>query len=287
VLPLFAGVHAFAPAPPGSANPHAGAMPKATPGSANPHARSAPSPWSEMADYTLTVKVPPKGDAGTWKVRTFADPSDMVVEIDTPAAKGRTKGTIMLVSGQGIAVKGYTPEAGFEVDPLDVAILNLKVLTQLLDAAAPKGPDGVTGKVAVSAKEQKSPIIAQTPTANASFLPPWSLKGSLERLEGGRIAFSLELDVPNGDKPAERAKWHYAGTASGSAKGRALDEGTSLAGWTAYNLAPKEAKGSHSLLRFGATKLDGPFATVKDLRTALAKIPPPAAPSKPMPSKKP
>jgi hypothetical protein len=108
----------------------------------------------------------------------------------------------------------------------------------------------------------------------------------VERVDG-RIAFNLELDVPNGEKPSERAKWHYSGTASGTTKGRVLDDGTSLAGWTAYDLAPKDSKGTHSLLRFGATKLDGPFATVKDLRAALARIPAPAAPTKPMPAKKP
>jgi hypothetical protein len=190
------------------------------------------------------------------------------------------------VSGQGIATKGFTPEAGYEVDPLDAAILNLKVLTQLLDAAAPKGPVEVKGKATVSVKEGKTPIVASTPTANASFRAPWSLRGTLERKDGGAFAFQLELEVPNAEKPAERLKWIFSGEASGAVKDRILDDGMSLAGWTAYNLAPKESKSTHSLLRFGTTKLDGPFATLKDLRVALAKIPPPAPP-KPSPAKKP
>jgi hypothetical protein len=291
-LPLLAGAQTLPPATPCSANPHAGpqGMPKALPGSANPHAKAAPSPWADFGDYTLTAKVPPKGDTATWKFRTFADPADVVVELDTPAPKGRTKGSIMLLSGQGIATKGFTPEAGYEVDPLDVAIVNLKVLTQLLDAAAPGGPAAVKGKVAVSAREEKSPIIANTPSSNARFLAPWSLKGTVERLDAGTVAFNLELDVPDGEKPKDRVKWTFTGKASGSTKGRVLEDGMSLAGWTAYNLDPKakEGKKSHSTLKFGTTKLDGPFATVKDLRTYLAKIPPPPpAPSKPMPAKKP
>jgi multisubunit Na+/H+ antiporter MnhC subunit len=43
------------------------------------HDKAPPSPWSELADYTLTVKVPPKGETGTWKFRTFADPADVIV----------------------------------------------------------------------------------------------------------------------------------------------------------------------------------------------------------------
>ena len=32
-----------------------------------------------------------------------------------------------------LATRGFTPEPGFELDPLDVAVLNLKILTRLLD----------------------------------------------------------------------------------------------------------------------------------------------------------
>lgn len=235
----------------------------------SPHAKEAPSPWAVLADYSLTVKVPPKGDTGTWRVRTFEDPADVVVDLDTPGPKGRTKGTIMLVGGQAIATRGYVPEKGYEVDALDAAIVNLKVATRLLDAAVPGGPAAVKDKQAVSARDDRTPIVASTPSANAQFNAPWSLQGTVERTAAGAIAFRLELDTP-GAKPGERSRWVFSGTASGSAKGRALDAAMSLSGWTAYTLGPpKGAKPSHATLRFGATPLPGPFATLKDLRAAL------------------
>lgn len=280
-LPFAAA--AQAPAKPAGHPPAA----KAAPGTPSPHAKEVPSPWAELADYTITVKVPPKGDTGTWKIRTYADPADVMVELDTPAPQGRTKGTIVLVGGQGIAVKGFAPEPGFEVDPLDAAIVNLKVLTQLLDAAAPGGPDKVKGKASVSRGEVKLPILASTPTATARFLAPWKLKGTLDRVDAKTVSFSLELDVPVADKSAERAVWTFTGTAGGSTAGRTLEDATSLAGFTAYNLAPKNAQQTHSTLKFGATKLPGPLATVKDLRQALATIPPPPPPKAPMPATKP
>jgi len=235
----------------------------------------APSPWSELADYTLTVKVPPKGDTGTWKIRTFADPSDVVVELDTPAPKGRTRGTIMLVDGQAIVARGFALEPGFEVDPLDAAILNLKVLTRLLDAALPGGPAALKGKRAVNAREEKTPIVASTPSATARFNAPWSLKGSVDRVDADTIAFRLELEAPGGGKPSDRARWTFSGSASGTAKGRVLDSSLSLAGWTAYGIGPAKSSDpkAHSTLRFGATRLPGPFATLKDLRAALSKQP--------------
>jgi len=207
--------------------------------------------------------------------RNGADPADVVVDLDTPAAKGRTKGNLMLVGGQAIATKGFTPEKGYEVDPLDVAVLNLKVLTRLLDAAAPGGPASVKGKVAVNAGDEKTPIYVSTPTANATFRAPWKLKGTVERVDAGTIAFRLEIDVAAGDKPGERVKWSYSGQAGGDPRGRVLEGATSLAGWTVYSIGPPKSDKpqSHTTLRFAATPLPGPFATLKDLRAALAKNP--------------
>jgi hypothetical protein len=100
--------------------------------------------------------------------------------------------------------RGFALEPGFEVDPLDAAILNLKVLAGLPSSAA--GPPG---------------------------------------------------------------------SASGGAMDRVLDSSLSLAGWTAYGIGPAKSSDpkAHSTLRFGATRLPGPFATLKDLRAALSRQP--------------
>lgn len=234
-------------------------------------AAAPPSPWSAFADYALTVKVPPRGEAGTWTFRTYADPADVMVEMDTPGPKGRTRGSLLLVGGQAIATKGFAPEPGYEVDPLDAAIVNLKLLVRLLDAAAPGGPASLTGKLAVDAREAKSAIVVSTPTANARLGAPWALTGTLERTGAGAIRFALAVETP-GEKPKEKARWSFSGTASGASRDRVLDPATRLAGWTLYALGPvKTTKpaSSHTALRFGATKLSGPFATLEDLRAAL------------------
>jgi len=233
-------------------------------------ARAPASPWSEMAEYTLSVKVPPKGDTGRWTFQSYADPGDVLIDLDTPGAKGRSKGSLMLVSGNAIAAKGFALEPGFELDPLDVAVVNLKVLTRLLDTAVPGGPAALKGKQAVNAREDKMPILVSTPSANAKFNAPWTLKGTVERMDTSTIAFQFEVEVPKADKPAERERWTFSGKASGTSEGRVLDNSMALAGWTAYRIGPaKGAKPSHTSLQFAATKLAGPYATLKDLRAAL------------------
>ena len=234
---------------------------------ANPHAAKA-SPWAELADYAITAKVPPKGEAASWKFRAFADAADLAVELDTPAAKGRTRGSLLLVGGEALAVRGFEPEKGFEIDVLDVAVLNLKIVTQLLEAAMPKGPAAVTASHAVRHRNDKVPLVVSTPTSNAQFGAPWSLKGTVRRVDARTVAFDLEVEAAGAAK-GERARWSFAGTAAGAAKDRKLDDATSLAGWSAWRFGPDGKKGSHAGLKFAATRLDGPFATVRDLRANL------------------
>jgi hypothetical protein len=259
--PALALAQAPAKAPPLPANAPA----------ANPHSAPA-SPWGKVPEIVLTLKVPPKGDTGTWRIRTFDDPADIQVELDTPAAKGRTKGTLLLVAGAGIAVKGFVPEKGFEIDPLDGAVVHLRLLTKILTDALPNGPEGVTGTQAVNLKETQRPLVAFTPSLNLKFDAPWAVTGKVTRKDAQTLTYDLTLETA-GAKAGERVKFGLAGTLGGKARERWLDDGMALAGFTAYRLGAGEKKGNHATLSFGATKLAGPFKTVKDLRAELVKKP--------------
>ena len=247
------------------------AMPPKSPDPAqgNPHA-TPPSPWADLAEYSISLKVPPKGETGNWRIRTFDDPADVSIELDTPAAKGRTKGTLLLVGGQAIAFRGFAPEAGFEIDPLDAAIVNLKLVTNLLTRAEPAGPDAVKAVTAVKLRDDKQPIVAYTRSLNMQFNAPWSVTGQVKRVDASTVSYDLTIEAP-GAKAGERLKWQLKGTAGGASRAKALDDAMSLSGWTAYRLAPPSSKTGHTTLSFGTQKLPGPFATMKDLRSALAK----------------
>jgi hypothetical protein len=248
-------------------------MPTATPDSAkgNPHA-PPPSPWSDVTEYAISLKVPPKGDTGTWKIRTFDDPGDVAIELDTPAAKGRTRGALLLVGGQALAFRGFTPEAGFEIDPLDTAVVNLKLVTNLLARIEPAGPQAVKSPVAVKLSDDKMPLVAYTRSLTLQFNAPWSVTGQVTRTDAKTIAWDLAIEAPGG-KPGERLTWQVKGSAGGAARGKALDDAMALAGYAVHRLAPPVSKTGHSTLTFGTKALAGPFATLKDLRAALAKAP--------------
>ena len=259
-------------APAQSPAPAKPAMPANHPPIGGPQAKEPASPWADFADYALTVKVPPKGESGTWKIRAYADPSDVLVELDTPAARGRNRGTILLLGGQHLAVKGVALEPGFELDPLDAAIVSLKSLTRLLDKAVPAGPAALKGKQSVSARDDRTPIEASTPTASTRFGTPWSLKGTVARVDANTVSFELEIEAPFGEKGDKRARWTFSGTAAGAARSRSLEDGMSLAGWTAYSIGPgTSGRTGHASLRFRATKLPGTFATLGDLRAAASR----------------
>jgi len=239
------------------------------PSQGNPHA-TPPSPWADLAEYSIALTVPPKGETGNWKIRTFDDPADVSIELDTPAARGRTKGTLLLVGGQAIAIKGFAPEAGFEIDPLDTAIVNLKLVTNLLTRAEPAGPEAVKAARAVNMRDDKQALVAFTRSLNLQFNAPWSVTGQVKRVDAKTVSYDLVIEAP-GAKAGERAKWRLKGTAGGASRAKALDDAMSLGGWTAWRLAAPTPKTGHTTLTFGAQKLPGPFATMKDLRAALAK----------------
>jgi hypothetical protein len=247
------------------------AMPPKAPDPAqgNPHATPA-SPWTDLAEYEISLKVPPKGETGNWKIRTFDDPSDVAIELDTPAANGRTRGTLLLVGGQAIAYRGFTPEAGFEIDPLDTAIVNLKLVTNLLTRIAPEGPDAVKAVTPVKIGDVKQALVAYTRSLNLTFSAPWTVTGQLKRVDPKSIAYDLTIEAP-GAKAGERLKWQLKGTAGGASRGKSLEDAMPLTGWTVHRLAPPASKTGHTTLTFGTQKLPGPFATMKDLRSTLAK----------------
>jgi hypothetical protein len=247
------------------------AMPPADPAKGNPHAAPA-SPWGDLAEYAIALSVPPKGDTGNWKIRTFDDPADVSIELDTPAPKGRTKGTLLLVGGQAIAFKGFEPEKGFEIDPLDAAIVNLRLAVNLLTKVAPDGPVAIKGATPVKLSDAKQPLVAATRSITLQFPAPWSVTGQVKRADAATVAFDLVIEAA-GAKPGEKLKWTLKGTAGGASRAAALADALPLAGYTAYRLAPPASKTGHTTLTFGTQKLAGPFASVKDLRAALAKAP--------------
>jgi hypothetical protein len=241
------------------------------PAQGNPHA-TPPSPWTDLAEYTIALTVPPAAATGNWTIRTFDDPADVAIELDTPAAKGRTRGSLLLVGGQAIAIKGFAPEAGFEIDPLDTAIVNLKLLTNLLTRVEPAGPDAVKAVRAVKLADDKKALVAYTRSLNLQFNAPWAVTGQVKRVDAKSVAYDLTIEAP-GPKAGERLKWRLKGTAGGPAREAALGDALSLAGWSAWRLAAPASKTGHTTLTFGTQKLPGPFATMKDLRAALARAP--------------
>lgn len=247
------------------------AMPPVDPAKGNPHAVPA-SPWGDLAEYAISLTVPPKGDTGHWKIRTFDDPADVSIELDTPAAKGRSKGTLLLVGGQALAFKGFEPEKGFEIDPLDAAIVNLRLAVNLLTKAAPDGPVAVKAALPVKLADAKLPLIASTRSMNLQFPAPWSVTGQLKRADASTIAFDLVIEAA-GAKPGEKLRWTLKGTAGGASRAPTLPDSLPLAGFSAHRFAPRTQKPGHSSLTFGTQKIAGPYATVKDLRAALAKAP--------------
>lgn len=76
-------------------------------------------------------------------------------------------GSLMLISGNWLAIKNLPVEKGYEIDELDGEVLTLKMLFALLDKAAPAGPGSVSAVKTIRVSGE-SEIPINTYTAGAA-----------------------------------------------------------------------------------------------------------------------
>jgi hypothetical protein len=64
---------------------------------------------------------------------------------------------MMVINGQSqwMLAKNVPLEKGYEIDALDGVVLNLKLVLELLRAAAPGGPTGIKQKTTLDTKEDR------------------------------------------------------------------------------------------------------------------------------------
>ncbi len=99
----------------------------------------------------------------------------------------------MVINGrsQWMLTKNVPLEKGYEIDPLDGAVLNLKLVLEFLRAAAPGGPTAVQGKTTVNIKEEIRSIAVNTASASGGLEAPRTLHAMIEPTTAGHWSFDL------------------------------------------------------------------------------------------------
>lgn len=168
---------------------------------------------------------------------------------------------IMVINGrsQWMLTKNVPLEKGYEIDPLDGAVLNLKLVLELLRAAAPDGPTAVKEKTTVTVKEDTQSIEVNTGSASGGLEAPWTLHATIEPTAPGRWSFDLSAKH-------DRAI-HTTGTWQKEDTAPTFADEMSLNGWKIFRIGPiKTTDGNSTILDYGAQVSNASAKTLGELR---------------------
>jgi len=225
--------------------------------------------WDRLNVFTLKMTGPGPLDEVTWRGAASLTSGDIRIDVEQSTDGKKQKGTMMVVAGRVLAVRGLELPEGAEIDSLDAAALSLRMVTASLARALPAGPDAVKERTKVDYLETNSALQAGTQSAGASIPPPWSLKGFVEPQRAGAINFELDLTAGTPIKPETYYIIRYSGSLATSPSAPGIVDSTSLRGWTVYSLGPRSRKqGSSTIMDYGASKNARSPRTVGQLRAA-------------------
>jgi hypothetical protein len=171
---------------------------------------------------------------------------DMKITIDT-TEKGRQQSEIMLVSGQcqWMLTKGMPLEKGYEIDALDVPVLNFKLALELLRAAAPGGPREIKKKTTFNVQEDRRSIAVNTASASGGLEAPWTLQATIEPTTADQWSFELSVK--------HKETIHFSGTWQKEATPPTFGDDLPLDGWQVLSIGPiKTTDENGTILDYGA-----------------------------------
>jgi hypothetical protein len=223
--------------------------------------------WAE-ADH-IVVQTTRPNDSSYWRIELQTTPQDSArIDIEVRDDKQTEKGTILVVE-RGMATKDLTVVQGYEIDALDVPVLQTQLVLALLRRAFPRGPAAVREEDRVDITERRSRIeVAAGHAAFAVYGVPWSLRGAVRRKQGGLIEYALTFTAFVGSVSggqASRLVCQLAGMVRKLPNPFALPDSFALQGWRVFRLGPSLER---SCLDYVARPLETPCRTVAELRQA-------------------
>jgi hypothetical protein len=205
----------------------------------------------------------------TWKGVLAPVSGDARIDAERIEGKEKEAGSLLLLGGKALAVRGLELSPGDEIDALDAPILYLQMVTGALAAALPAGPDAIKKRTGIDHRETRAPLQASTMSGGGSIPPPWTVKGHVEPAAGGGLAFDVEL-AGGPPRSQERFVSRFSGLLADPPPGPPFDESMSLQGWTLYSLGGRSIQqGGATRLDYGASKREARYETVAQVRAAL------------------
>lgn len=212
----------------------------------------------------VTLRAQDQDNAATM-VYEITSNQDLRITMDAKVEGKREIGAIMLINGQRqwMLAKNVPMEKGYEIDALDMPVLNLKLVLELLRAAAPGGPSQIKEKTTFDVKEETRSIAVSTASANGGLEAPWSLKATIEPTGVDQVSFELTAK--------HKDIMHVTGTWQRDVNPSTLSDDLALDGWKILSVGPmKTTDGNETILDYGAQTSKQHPKTLGELRKMVA-----------------
>lgn len=242
--------------------------------------------WYRGNRVLLEVEEPSAGIKARWQFeRNTAN--DIRLVLDEQRKAGPQRGTLMVIGQKALLTRSLQlARPGSPLPAIDGPALLLNLTLRMLERAVPGGPQSLRGERAVKIADSSVAIVVDTPTAQGLFLAPWTLTGKV-RANADGVAFDLSLRSRSRTDPdgfhttALRGTWRLDDVAA-----PAFGDDFPLEGWQLHSIqpAPVDARASAPPMWLAVPRAG--FATLGELRRALASGWPDAAAPAPAPATK-
>jgi hypothetical protein len=232
---------------------------------------TAPGHWLDLNTIAVKVSYPGTPGYAMWRGKFDSASNDYQLDSEMSDGNATRAGTILMVGGLVMAVRGEVVKPGLELSLLDGAALSQQLVYRLLSTAIPAGPQAIAHTQKVRYASDSLPILLSTPSAEAVVSAPWSVTGTVKQLTGGTIEYDLSVHSGGGSAGGAISAYnpHLAGRLSRTASAR-LDDSISLAGWKTYDVASRvDAGNGASMAVAGIHTSARPYRTVAEVRKEL------------------
>jgi hypothetical protein len=230
-----------------------------------------PTAWENFNSFDLRVTVPGKPGSQFWRGRFDKESDDIEIDVESTDGHKATKGRILLVGGQVMAIQGPIAEAGYEIDALDAPVLYQKLVIRLLGEAFPDGPASMIGGRSIDVKNATTGIQFATPSAQGFIQAPWHLTGRVSALSPNNVRYELALTAAG---PASETSRKYVANFEGRLSNittARIDDHMQLDGWQVLGLGVQTRQEVHGkVFDYGAAPTGARYKEVGDIRKKIA-----------------
>lgn len=221
----------------------------------------------------ITVQASAEGAKDSTRYELWVSgPGD--VRVEESDSTGKKSGSILLVGGRFLAMRGIDSEPGMEIDTMDLPALNWQLAAQLLERAFPGGPPASLPSKEIAVAEPKQGIEVGTMSAGGEYGAPWKLKAKASRGDAGRISYQLNFSYTDSETGKSAPPVVLSGTWEHLPSNQETPASTSLEGWKIFSLGPtQQQEGSSHILDYGTSSVKDRAQTVGDLKKLAEKQP--------------